>query len=675
MLLPMKRFVWLVRMLAAIAGGAVAMTATAAATHPEDEIAKLRAEIARHDELYHRAAAPEITDAEYDALKRKLAEVERAHPEAARRVPALREIGDDRSGLFRTVRHGERMLSLEKAHTEAELRAFDARVRKALDGHAVQYVVEPKYDGLAVSLVYEGGKWVRAVTRGDGGEGDDVTANVRRIEGVPTTLKRGYGGTVPARIEVRGEIYVPFEEFRRVNAEREAAGEAVFANPRALAAGTIRQTEADVVAGRGLRLVVFSVGACEPAGALPGTATELRERMQAWGLPVVEDAWVVRGAEELVRVIAEADKARSGWEFPTDGVVVKVNALADQRELGLGEAAPRWALAYKFAPERAETQVRAITVQVGRTGVLTPVAELAPVRLGGSTVARATLHNREEIARRDVRVGDFVYVEKAGEIIPAIVGVNRARRPVDAREFVFPQKCPECAGTVETRASEVAVRCVNQQCAAQVRRRVEHWAAKGALNIEGLGAAMIEAIVARGWVKEVADVYRLRRGELLTLEKVGPRTVDALLAAIERSRRAELWRVIYGLGVPGVGVVTAKELARRHGTLEAFAEAEPRAREAAVALLAAGVRPMESGGAGSVLAGKTFVLTGTLPTLTRAEAIARIEAAGGKVNANVSRTTNYVVAGSEAGAKLEQARRLGVAVIGEKEFLRMVEGK
>lgn len=642
---------------------------------PEEAIAALRAEIARHDELYHRKAAPEISDSEYDGLKRRLAELERTHPEAARSAPALREIGDDRTGLFRTVRHGERMLSLEKAYTETELRAFDTRVRKALGREAVEYVVEPKYDGLAVSLVYERGRLVRAVTRGNGVEGDEVTTNVREIEGVPVELKSGYGADVPERIEVRGEIYVPWAEFRRVNAEREAAGEPGFANPRNLAAGTIRQMDGSGVAARGLRVVVFGLGACEPPEALPRTLEELRERMRGWGLPVVERPWTARGAEELWRAVNEVAAAREGFSFPTDGAVVKVSALAEQRELGVGEAAPRWAVAYKFAAERAETRVRAITVQVGRSGVLTPVAELEPVRLGGSTVARATLHNREEIARRDVRVGDTVYVEKAGEIIPAIVGVNRAKRPAETTAFVFPERCPECGEQVESRTGGAAVRCVNGRCAAQVRRRVEHFASNGAMDIEGLGPTMIEAVVARGWVKEIADVYRLSREELLTVDRVGPRTVEALLAAIEKSKGAELWRVIYGLGIPGIGAVAAKELARRHGTLEAFAAAEPRAREAVTALRAAGVRPAVVTAARGLLAGKTLVLTGTLPTLTRAQATAKIEAAGGKVASSVSRATSYVVAGAEAGAKLEQARKLGVAVIDEAELVRMLEEK
>lgn len=657
----------------------LALLPVAVAGDPQQAISALRAEIARHDELYHRKAAPEISDSDYDALKRRLTELERTHPAAAKLAPPLTEIGDDRSGLFATVRHRERMLSLEKAYTEAELRAFDARLAKALRRDALEYIVEPKYDGLAVSVTYERGKLVRAVTRGNGMDGDDITANARQLRDLPGELRVGRPGAAanrqPDSIEIRGEIYVPFAEFERVNAERELAGETRFANPRNLAAGTMRQLDARVIGERGLRVVFFGIGACEPAAARPATQRMLYTTMAAWGLPVVENTRTARGADELVRAIAAVNEARRRFNFPTDGAVVKLAERALQDELGVGETAPRWAVAYKFAPERAETQVRAITLQVGRTGVLTPVAELVPVELSGSTVARATLHNRDEIARKDVRVGDFVYVEKAGEIIPAVVGVNLGRRTVEAREFVFPAECPECGTAVVTRESEVAVRCVNASCPAQLRRRVAHYASEACVDIGGLGPAMIETLVARGWVTNLADVYQLKRDDLLALGKNNAKSVDRLLAAIEGSKRAELWRVIHGLGIPQIGTVAAKELAQRHGTLEAFAAAEPRARDLAAALLAVGVRPTTAELGTRALAGKTFVLTGTLPNLTRAQATSKIEAAGGKAGSSVSRATSYVVAGAGAGAKLEQARKLGVPVLDEAGLLRMLERK
>jgi DNA ligase (NAD+) len=668
----------------------MAMASAEVAEAPDVGIARLRAEIARHDELYHRQAAPELGDADYDALKRRLAALERAHPEAAQRVPAGREIGDDRSGLWPTVRHGARMLSLEKAYAEADVRAFAARVQKAAGGAAVAFAVEPKYDGLAIGVTYVRGRFLRAVTRGDGSEGDDVSRHVRRIADVVPELRAG--AAVPESIEVRGEIFVPWAEWRRVNAEREAAGERGFANPRALAAATLRQVDPALVAERGLRAVFFGVGAGGADAVLPATQSELRARFDAWGLRGPEGAVRVEAVEQLMPAIAALGRARERQAFPTDGVVLKVDSRELQAQLGDGEAAPRWALAYKFAAERAETRVRAIAVQVGRTGVLTPVAELEPVALGGTTVARATLHNREEIARRDVRVGDVVVVERAGDIIPAVVAVNRARRPADAVPYAFPAACPECGAAVEVRAGEAAVRCPAAACPAQVRRRIEHFVAREAVDVAGLGPATIAALVRAGAVADVADLYRLSLAQLTREGRMAARNAEKLAAALERSRSAELWRVIHGLGVPGVGAVAAKELARRHGSLAAWAEAEPRVTERARALLAVGVTPRGAeadaaatamnvtatkqtapAGAGA-LRGKTLVITGTLPTLTRAEATARIEAAGGRTATSVSRLTSYVVAGAEPGAKREQAIELGVPVIDEAELRRLLGG-
>ncbi len=667
-----------------------------------EEIAALRVEIARHDALYHRQAAPEIRDGDSDGLKRKLREWEQTYPEIARAVPAVAEVGDDRSGLFQTYRHRERMMSLEKAYTEAELRAFSARVEKAVGKRELAFVVEPKFDGLAVSVTFEQGRLVRAVTRGNGVEGDDVTGHVLAITGLPRTLRvpgEGAGaGVMPAVIEVRGEVYVPFAEFQRVNVEREAAGETRFANPRNLAAGTLRQLDASEVTRRGLAVVFYGIGACEPLTALPTTQHGLHGKIRAWGLPGVEEVWRAMGTDALWRAVQTVETARASFTFPTDGAVVKLDEMAWQREVGVGESAPRWAVAYKFASERAETRLRAITIQVGRTGVLTPVAELEPVTLAGSKVARATLHNRDEIARRDLRVGDFVYVEKAGEIIPALVGVNLARRPAEAVPFVFPTVCPACRTAVVQRAGEVAVRCPGAACPAQLRRRIEHFASKAGVDIEGLGPVMIEALVERGVVKELADLYRLRREDVAALGKNVSKSAERLLGAIEASKRVELARVIYGLGIPQIGAVAAKELARGCGSLEAvaalgnaaapagasaaeraatayFAHASHRAMVAD--LIAVGMRPtvIAAGAGDRPLLGKIFVLTGTLPTLSRAQATEKIEAAGGKVSGSVSARTDYVVAGTEAGVKREQARTLKVPVIDEAELLRMIAGK
>lgn len=552
------------------------------------EIAELRREIARHDALYHREARPEISDAAYDALRRRLATLERAHPATAAVAPPLPAFGDDRTGRGPSHPHREPMLSLDKVQRDAELRSFAARVARLAGQEEVALVVEPKYDGLAVSLTYEGGRLVRALTRGDGREGEDVTANVARIKGVPGELA---GEVRPAVIEVRGEVYVPWADFARVNAAREQTGEPPFAHPRQLAAGTLRQADGAAVAERGLRLVCFGVGACEPRRALPATQRDLARRFREWGLPAIEASWPARGAEELVRAVAACGRARSVLPFAVDGAVVKVDARELQEEMGAGEAAPRWAVAFKFAPERVETKLLAITLQVGRTGVLTPVAELAPVRLGGATVARATLHHREEIARRDLRVGDTVYVEKAGDVIPAIVGVNLARRPSEAAPFEFPAECPACREPVEADEGGVQVRCGNAACPALVRRRVEHYASRASVGIDGLGPAVIERLVSSGLVRDLPDLYRLRRHHLLALGRMSEKTADRLVAAIERSKQAELWRVIHGLGLPQVGPAAARKLARQHGSLAALGEADERCRDLVGALVAAGLDP------------------------------------------------------------------------------------
>ena len=657
-------------LLLAAVGGLLCLPVRAADTATQ-EIATLRQEVARHDRLYHQKVAPEISDADYDALRRKLAALERANPAAAAAAPALPELGDVRGGLLQTHRHRERMLSLEKAYQEADLRAFHQRLARRFGREDLAYVIEPKYDGLAVNLTYERGRLVRAVTRGNGSEGDDITANVRQIVGVPQKLR---GGESPALLEVRGEVYVPFAEFARVNAEREAAGESLFANPRNLAAGSVRLSDPLEVVRRGLRLVCFGVGACEPSNLLPGTQRELAGRFRAWGLPAIDQSWPARGGDALLRAVDDCGRARPGLPFPTDGAVVKLDSFALQAAAGAGDNAPRWAIAYKFAPERAETKLRAITIQVGRTGLLTPVAELVPVQLAGSTVARATLHNREEIARKDIRVGDTVYLEKAGEIIPAVVGVDLARRPPGARAYVFPKKCPECHEEIAVKAGEVAVRCGNLACPAQLRRRLEHYASKACLDIEGLGPAMIDRLVATGWVGELADLYRLRRDDLLTLGRNNVQSVERLLAAIEKSKHADLWRVVFGLGLPQVGAAAAKSLALKHGSLEAIAQAEPQYRDAILPLLAVGVRPSTPAPAVGQLTGKTFVLTGTLPTYTRAQATEKIAAAGGRVADSVNQSTHYLVAGASPGSKLDHARKLGINVLDEAGLLRLLAG-
>jgi DNA ligase (NAD+) len=673
------------------------------------EISALRQQVGRHDELYHRRAAPEISDQDYDLIKRKLADLEGLYPEIAREVGAkspTQTVGDDRAEGFQTYRHRQPMQSLDNTYSESELREFDARLVKLLGRGDLEYTVEPKIDGLAVSLTYESGTLIRAVTRGNGVEGDDVTANVLTLKGLPRQLRPMSGETLPATIEIRGEIYLTLAEFERINREREEAGVDLYSNPRNLAAGTLKQLDSREVARRRLEIVLYGAGHMEPAGAGGATQTAYHAKLRAWGLPTVEKLWTVQGIDAVWTAVQALDQVRHQFDYATDGAVIKLDSLSLQREAGTTSKAPRWAMAYKFAAERAETQLQNIAVQVGRTGVLTPVAHLAPVELAGSTVARATLHNQDEIARKDIRVGDFVYVEKAGEVIPVVIGVNLEKRTPSCVPYQFPQHCPACGTPVVRREGEVALRCPNYECPVQVRRRVRHFAAKGGVDIEGLGEAMVDVLVDRGWVRSVPDLYRLKREDLLTLGKSVEKSTDNLLAAIEHSKRAELWRYIHGLGITHVGATAAKDLAVRFGSLDALAASrredylgekdatliegfgatmadaileyfnQPRHRRLLAELAELGVapaaperKPVATSGA---LVGKTVVLTGTLPTLTREEATSMIEAAGGKVATSVSKKTGFVLAGEEAGSKLEKARSLGVSVIDQAEFLRLI---
>lgn len=669
-------------------------------------IAELRQTIAHHDDLYYRRAKPEITDFDYDTLKQELAGLERLFPDAASAVGAdtpTATIGDDRTEGFVRVKHRQAMTTLDNTYDEGELRDFHARLARLLGTDELEYSVEPKIDGVAVSLTYEQGKLTRAVTRGDGEEGDDVTANVRTIRGLPSSLT---GAPVPALIEIRGEIFLREEEFRRINQLQEEAGEAPYANPRNLAAGTLKQLDSRLVASRRLEIVLYGLGACEPP--IVDSQYAYHEQLRTWGLPVVESFWRARGIEEAWARIQELDRLRRGLAYGTDGAVVKLNSFAQQKRVGYrgmsadgrAEAArklsPRWACAFKFAPDRAETRVRDITIQVGRTGALTPVAELDPVFLAGTTVKRATLHNAEEIARKDVRIGDAVLVEKAGEIIPAVVAVLVEKRPAGSEPYAFPKKCPVCETPVRRAEGEVVWRCPNPQCPEKVRRRIEHFASKGCLDIEGLGEEMVDLLLREQLIRGIPDIFRLQVADLLPLKKSGEVWAGNLIAGIDARRTADLWRVINGLGIPQVGAAAAKDLAREFRSLPALAAArasdllriggfgektaaavaawfeDPANRALLDELETVGLKPTAPAASSRALAGKTFVLTGTLPTLTREQAAEKIEAAGGKVSTSVSKKTHYVLAGEEAGSKLEKAKALGVPVIDEAEFLRLL---
>lgn len=688
-----------------------------AAATPSDitaQIARLRTEIAAHDERYYRQARPEISDFDYDQLKRALADLEAAHPAEAVALfgaSPVRRVGDDRSEGFTRVKHHFGMTTLDNTYDAGELRDFHARLVKALGTGDLAYTVEPKIDGVAVSLTYENGHFTRAVTRGDGEEGDDITANVRTIRSLPALLASAPAGDdlfaaaaeLPQLIEIRGEIFMRDEEFRRINAAQDEAGELPYANPRNLAAGTIKLIDPAIVATRKLEIVLYGLGAYEPApeaeplGGLDSQSS-FQARLRAWSLPVVEKFWLVRGVDAVLASIAELDGLRRGFAYPTDGAVVKLDVFAQQRVVGYrgeGQAArklsPRWACAYKFAPDRAQTRILAITVQVGRTGAVTPVAELEPVLLAGSTVKRATLHNADEIARKDVRVGDTVLVEKAGEIIPAVIEVVLAKRPADSAAYVFPSDCPACGTPLAREEGGVKWMCVNADCHEKTRRRIEHFASKACVDIDGLGEEIVELLLSKKLIRGVSDLFLLTQAQLLPLKKSGEVWAGNLVNAIAARRTADLWRVIHGLGIPQVGAAAAKDLARRFRSLDGLAEAtlneiiqidgfgektaesvrawfnQPSNRMLVAELLAARVSPTPpaASSVGGALAGKTLVLTGTLSSLSREEAQAMIETAGGKVSGSVSKKTHYVVAGEEAGSKLEKARALGVEVLDE----------
>jgi DNA ligase (NAD+) len=676
-------------MLPMSAAGPAATSASESAATVHERILQLRAEIARHDELYFKHATPEISDAAYDSLKRGLRELESAHPDLLDGSGAS-GLGDDRSGRFPVYRHRVPMSGLEKSYSGTELRAFHARVVRQTGDSEPGFVVEPKYDGLALSVTYDKGLMVRAVTRGNGEEGDDVTANALMIAALPQQLRETGEQPVPGVVEVRGEVYLTYSELARNNAEREMAGEASLAHPRNVAAGTLKMADPEVVAARRLSVVFYGLGAYEPAELRPESQTDLLARLEAWGLPVPSGHQRVRTLGELWAAVQEFGRERGRRDFPTDGVVVKVDARRWQQQLGESAQARRWAIAHKFAPERAETRLRGITIQVGRTGLLTPVAELEAVEIAGATITRASLHNRAEIVRKDLRVGDVVSVEKAGEIIPVIIGVNLARRPVESVPYQFPALCPACGTEATGLAGEAAVRCPNMDCPAQVRRRLEHFASKAGVDIHGLGPGWVETLVARGWVKVPADFYRLRRADLLTLGQNTEQSSDRLLAAIQQSKRVELWRFIQGLGIPRIGEAGAQRLARHFGRLEALAAAtptdwaetglgpaavealiqyfgQPANRELVADLQALGIRPRKEMAATipGPLMGKIFVLTGSLPGWTRVQVAEKIRAAGGEVRDTVSRRTDYVVAGAGAGEKLTAARRLGIVVLDE----------
>jgi DNA ligase (NAD+) len=676
-------------------------------------IAELRALIRHHDEMYFQKAAPEIGDREYDRLMQELKELEETYPllaaMAGESLPAKKkvavpsptqEVGESATEGFEHFTHRERMFSLDKTYSRGDLTAFDERVKKALGLASVRYSVEPKYDGCAICLTYEGGKLVRAVTRGDGITGDIVTANVRTIRSLPQEVP---GLPQNSSIDFTGEVYIERAEFERINRAQEEAGRETYMNPRNLAAGTLKLLDSAEAGKREMKIVLYGLGHVE--GVTFATQGELHARIREWGLPGLFQGWpqFAEGMDEAWAKIAELDGARKNFPFDTDGAVLKLDDIPSREKLGTTSKHPRWAVAYKYETEKALTRLNSITLQIGRTGALTPVAELEPVLLSGSTVARATLHNEDEIARKDIRIGDTVIVEKAGEIIPAVVSVVLEKRPEGSAPFDFAAEVARLGLDAERRGEDARWYVKNEAHPERIAREIEHYASRGAMDIEGLGEAVVQQLVEKSLVRTPADLYFLKKEGLVALDKFGEKSAENLLGAIEESKYRDLWRLVNALGIPQIGAQTAKDLARRFRSLEVLAKADAasltsidgvgdtvaqsilayfaRADKAALVQKLLGEcglvpvpPPEEKPEEALPLSGKTVVLTGTLPTLSREEAKALIEKAGGRTSGSVSKKTDFVLAGEEAGSKLDKARDLGVPVVDEA-WLRNVAGE
>ena len=658
----------------------------------------LRAELGRHAHAYYVLDNPTLPDAEYDAMFRELQALESAHPELMSPDSPTQRVGGAPLPEFSQVQHAVPMLSINNGFSEDDILGFDRRVREALESESpVDYACELKFDGLAINLRYEQGVLVQAATRGDGSTGEDVSANIRTVRSIPLKLHTDHP---PAVLDVRGEVLMFKADLAKLNQRQRDAGLKEFANPRNAAAGSLRQLDSRITAQRSLRFFAYGIGSLQGA-ALPATHTGLLDWYQSLGIPVCAERAVSAGAEGLLQFFAGIGKKRAQLPYDIDGVVYKVNRIDQQDLLGFVSRAPRFALAHKFPAEEATTVVQDITVQVGRTGAVTPVARLEPVSVGGVTVTNATLHNEDEVRRKDIRIGDSVIVRRAGDVIPEVVSYVPERRPADAREFVMPVTCPVCGSDIIRPEEEAVARCSGGwlQCAAQRKGGLLHFVSRRAMDIEGLGEQLVEQLVDRGLVTTPADFYKLGLVALSELDRMAQKSAQNVLDALEKSRKTTLARFIYALGIRHVGESTAKSLARHFGKLDALLAAsetdilavddigpvvahsilsflsDPLNRELIEQLRAAGVEweEAEPERRSQHLAGKTLVLTGTLPTLKRDEAAAMIEAAGGKVSGSVSKKTSYVVAGEEAGSKLSKAEELGVAILDEAGLLKLLE--
>lgn len=652
------------------------------------ELLRLREELKEHSRRYYDEDAPTITDAEYDALLRRLEILEAAHPELDDPTSPTRRVGGHVASGFQPVSHPVPLESLSDVFSEEELTDFCAKMEQ--ENVTREYTVEPKVDGLSMALFYEDGVFVRGATRGDGRTGEDVTENLKTIRSIPRRLPG-----VKGRLIVRGEVFMPVSVFEALNAERELSGEKLLANPRNAAAGAMRQLDPKVTAARKLDILIFNVQLCEERSFL--THAESLSYLKDLGFPVIP--WTIcTDAPGCLREIRSIGEGRENYDYGIDGAVVKLNKLSDRAYLGSTSKAPRWAIAYKYPPEVKESVLRQIVVQVGRTGVLTPKAVFDPVRLAGTTVMNATLHNQDFIAEKDIRIGDTLRIRKAGEIIPEVLGVVMEKRPDGTEPYRLPETCPVCGAAVLRDEDGAAMRCTGAECPAQLTRTITHFASKDAMDIDGLGPSLVQALVDAGMVKSPADLYDLTEEPVAALERMGQKSAENLIGAIQESKTAGMARVLYALGIRQVGSAAARTLALRFGSMEALMAADEETLEAVEdvgPITAANIagwfrgeqskhlisRLKEAGvsmasteeAADTRLAGQTIVLTGTLSSMSRSEAEGRIQALGGKAASSVSKKTSLVVAGENAGSKLAKAESLGVKVIGEEEFLDMIK--
>ena len=662
----------------------------------ERRIHEIREQINYHNYLYYVLDSPEISDADYDRLMHELAGLEKAHTELITPDSPTQRVGPPPLEAFQPVTHTIPMLSLSNTETEEETIEFDRRIKRFLDlseDETIEYVAEPKLDGLAIEVVYEGGRLEVGSTRGDGYTGEDVTLNLRTLRTIPLNLLKVHEA-IPARLEVRGEVFIPLEDFRRLNRQREEAGEPLFANPRNAAAGSLRQLDSKVTAKRPLDIFFYGIG--EAAGRRFTTHWEVLNRLQRWGLKINPLNKRCQGIEQAIDYYKEIGNRRDSLGYEIDGVVIKVNSLDLQESLGTVARSPRWAVAYKFEPRQAVTRILGIEAQVGRTGILTPVAAMEAVKIGGVTVSRSTLHNQDEIDRKDVRIGDWVLIERAGDVIPAVVKVITSKRTGKEVPYRLPGRCPVCGS--EVLKEEVYYRCTGINCPAQLKERIRHFSSRRAMDIEGLGEKLTEQLVDKGLVKNLSDIYYLTKDQISGLERMADKSAQNIIAAIEGSKKRDLSRVIYALGVRHIGEQTGKVLARRFGSIEGVMSAGeddlqaietigPEIAQSVVKFFsqrdnrgeierlrnAGVVLPPLHAMKGGRLEGKVFVFTGTLRSFSRDAAKERVEALGGHAASIVSKKTDFVVTGEDPGSKADKARELGVTMITEDEFLKMVD--